>query len=97
VLLDKVICCYPDAEGLIRESQAKTRRGYAFTIPRDRWWVRAGGVLTNLVLRLLGSSFRAYVHDPARIDGWLTGAGFRLRYKANTLNWIARVYVRAHA
>jgi SAM-dependent methyltransferase len=97
VLLDKVICCYPDAEGLVRASQAKARRVYAFTIPRDRWWARAGGVLTNLALRLLGSSFRAYVHDPVRIDGWLAGAGFQLRHQANTLNWLARVYVRTDA
>ncbi len=92
VLLDKVICCYPDAEGLVRASLARAARLYAFTIPRGTWWVRAGAALTNLGLRLLRSSFRAYVHDPEQIDRWITAAGFRRRHEAQTLNWLTRVY-----
>src|SRR5215470_11763244 len=42
VLLDKVICCYPDAAALVQRSARKAKRVYAFTIPRDRWTVRLG-------------------------------------------------------
>ena len=44
VILDKVICCYPDAQGLVERSLAKARRVYAFTVPRDRAFVRFGEI-----------------------------------------------------
>jgi len=41
-ILDKVICCYPDADGLVHKSLSNTRRVYALTYPRDRWFTRLG-------------------------------------------------------
>ncbi len=35
-LLDKVVCCYPDAQGLVQKSLAKTKQVYGLTYPRDR-------------------------------------------------------------
>jgi len=93
-LLDKVICCYPDAETLVRKSLAKTRRVYAFTLPRDRWYTRAGATLMAAVLRLIGSRFRPYVHDPRRVEAWVRGAGFRKQYENQTPVWLTQVYVR---
>jgi magnesium-protoporphyrin O-methyltransferase len=40
VILDKAICCYPDADALVQRSARLAGRVYAFTIPRDRWTVR---------------------------------------------------------
>ncbi|HMK21014.1 MAG TPA: class I SAM-dependent methyltransferase, partial [Terriglobales bacterium] len=36
VILDKVICCYPDADALVQRSARLAGRVYAFTVPRDR-------------------------------------------------------------
>lgn len=92
-VLDKVVCCYPDAEGLVGRSLEKTRRVYALTYPRDRWYVRAAMAVGALFLWLLRSDFRPYVHSPARIEGWITDAGFTKRYEATTLVWLTQVYV----
>jgi 2-polyprenyl-3-methyl-5-hydroxy-6-metoxy-1,4-benzoquinol methylase len=94
VLLDKVICCYPDAERLVRTSVAKARRVYAYTIPRDRWFSRLGAALFAAALRVAGSDFRSYVHDPARIEAWVRAAGFTKRYQNHTVVWLTVVYVR---
>jgi len=94
VLLDKVICCYPDAERMVQTSLAKAKRVYAYTIPRDRWYTRLGVALGALGLRLLRSDYRSYVHDPRQIEAWVTAAGFTKRYENQTLIWLTGVYVR---
>ncbi len=93
-VLDKVVCCYPDAEGLVKASLAKTRRVYALTYPRKRWFVRAGVALLALGLRLLRSDFRPYVHEPAAIRQWIRAAGFMPVYQGWTAVWHTQVYVR---
>jgi magnesium-protoporphyrin O-methyltransferase len=40
VTLDRVVCCYPDAEVLLGAAAARTRQLLALTYPRDRWYVR---------------------------------------------------------
>jgi hypothetical protein len=41
VTLDRVVCCYPDAEDLLRTAAQRARRLVALTYPRNRWYVRA--------------------------------------------------------
>jgi 2-polyprenyl-3-methyl-5-hydroxy-6-metoxy-1,4-benzoquinol methylase len=93
VILDKVICCYPDAQRIVEASAGRARRVYAYSIPRDRWYTRLGAALAALAFRLFGSDFRPYVHDPGRIDAWLAAAGFARRYEHHTLAWLTRVCV----
>ena len=47
VTLDRVICCYPDMERLVRTSAEKARRLYGAVYPRERWWARVGVALMN--------------------------------------------------
>jgi magnesium-protoporphyrin O-methyltransferase len=94
VILDKVICCYPDAQGLVTKSARLAERVYAFTIPRDRLAVRFALGIGRLVLALIRCGFRSYVHDPQAIDGWLTQAGFERVFEDCTFVWLTRVYAR---
>lgn len=93
-ILDKVICCYPDAERIVTASLAKAGRVYAYTIPRDRWYTHLGVALTALVFRLLRSDFRSYVHSPGQIEAWVAAAGFTKRYENRTPVWLTTVYAR---
>ena len=94
-LLDKVVCCYPDAQGLLQKSLAKTKRVYALTYPRDRWFIRLGVEAIACLLRLIRSDFRSYVHDPVQIERWISGDGFEKRFEDQTAAWVTQVYVRA--
>jgi len=94
-LLDKVVCCYPDADGLLEKSLAKTRRAYALTYPRDRWFVRLGVRMWNIALWLLRSDFRTFVHDPERIERLIISEGLEKRFADQTAGWLTQVYVRA--
>ncbi|TAM48454.1 MAG: methyltransferase domain-containing protein [Gammaproteobacteria bacterium] len=93
-LLDKVVCCYPDAEALVTRSVSKTRRVYALTYPRDRSINRLGVRVLDFFLWLVRSGFRTYVHDPRRIESWIAAAGFKKRYENRTFLWLTQVYVR---
>src|SRR5258708_2661441 len=59
VTLDRVVCCYPDVEALLRGA-GRARRMVAFTYPRDTWYVRAAVVLENSWYRARQDPFRAF-------------------------------------
>ena len=58
VTLDRVICCYHDMERLVERSARKARRLYGAVYPREAWWMRLAGSLTNLARRVRRSCFR---------------------------------------
>jgi magnesium-protoporphyrin O-methyltransferase len=65
VVLNRVVCCYPDYEALVGTAAERTRRLLVFSFPRERLLVRAAFGLMNLWLRLIRNDFRGFVH-PAR-------------------------------
>ena len=93
-VLDKVVCCYPDAEGLVYASLDKTNRVYALTYPRNRWYVRMVMEATGWMMKIMRSDFRSYVHDPELIEKWIREAGFDKIYQNNNLVWLTQVYVK---
>jgi magnesium-protoporphyrin O-methyltransferase len=76
VVLNRVVCCYPDYERLLGAAAGRARRLLAFTHPRRNPVSRAvfGGL--NLSLRLRGNDFRGFVHPPAALAGVCAGEGF---------------------
>ncbi len=93
-ILDKVVCCYTDAQALIARSAAKTRRLYAVSFPRQSPFVRMIFRLTASFLKLLRTSFHPYYHSPAQIEKWIAEQGFEKKYHANTFIWAVQVYDR---
>lgn len=91
-ILDKVVCCYPDAASLLKTSIEKTSRVYALTYPRDRWFLKLFSTLAAWVLKLIGSQFRGYIHDPEKIEFWITERGFIKSYENQTMIWLTQVY-----
>jgi hypothetical protein len=75
VVMHKVVCCYPDPDKLVGAAADRAGSMLAMSFPRDRMLTRVGFRLVNGVMRLRGSSFRAYVHPvesilaPARARG----------------------------
>jgi len=94
-VLDKVVCCYPDAEGLVTASLEKTNRVYALTYPRNRWYIRAVMGVTAAVMKIMRSDFRSYVHDPELIEKWISGSGFDKIYQNTNMVWLTQVYLKS--
>ena len=78
--MHRVVCCYPDVDGLVGVAAAHTRRRLLLTYPRERPWTRAGVRVINLFMRLSSSDFRAFVHPVAR----MTAAAREGRARART-------------
>jgi magnesium-protoporphyrin O-methyltransferase len=97
VTLDRVVCCYPDAEGLLWAAAARTRHVLAFSYPRDRWYVRTMIALENFWLRLTGKTFRAFVHAPERMAAVLEASGLVHATQRETLVWMLDLYRRSDA
>jgi magnesium-protoporphyrin O-methyltransferase len=95
VVLDRVICCYPDMDALVRLSIARARRRYGTVYPRDTAWIRVLGGIANAVARLFRQRFRIWVHRTADVDGIVRAAGFVPRLERSTLFWQVVVYERA--
>jgi SAM-dependent methyltransferase len=99
VILDRVICCYADVEGLLANTLAAARRIYAFTVPTSRGWrgvvARLDSWLEHASNRLRGRPCPGYVHDLDLIEERLTAAGFRLRHRDRQRLWHVAIYERS--
>jgi magnesium-protoporphyrin O-methyltransferase len=94
VILDTVLCCYPDVKSLVDNSSSSARRCYAISIPDD---TRLATKAMKLVLPLQRAifrrdSFRFFIHPTRRIREMLEEKGFRLVSKSST-GWIWSVLV----
>ena len=98
VLLDKVICCYPDADTLIARSAAAARRLYAITIPESRgvWGLiaRARWFVFDFIARLRGEDHPRFVHERADVEAKVLAAGFRPLHTGRQFVWFVGVYAR---
>ena len=68
VVMHRVVCCYPDVDGLVGVAADRTRRRLLLTFPQERWHTRAGIRVLNIFMRISGSEFRVFVHPLARMD-----------------------------
>jgi magnesium-protoporphyrin O-methyltransferase len=94
VVLDRVICCYPDMDALVRLSAARVRHRYGLVYPRDRWWIRAGFGVINGFLRLAGRRIRAYIHRTAAVEAIVRAEGLLPRLRRQGIFWQVAVYER---
>jgi tRNA1(Val) A37 N6-methylase TrmN6 len=93
VTLYRVICCYPFYERLLTQALRHAERGFAFSYPKDRWYVRAGVRLEN-AMRRRRTGFRAFVHPASRMRQLIEDAGFTLVSHGHSFMWSADVFVR---
>ena len=102
VVLSRVICCYPEAAGLVDHTAAAAASTYGFVVPRSSGVV---GRLTKLLMRVENAVFRlrrrkfggyrAFVHDVAAIDEQLRRAGLRQVHTQHLrFVWCLAVYQR---
>ncbi len=93
-VMDKVICCHPLGPELVAAALPRTRRLLALSYPRINWLTRAGAGMVNALMRLLGSDFRVYLHDPQRIEAVATAYGFEKRHQAHAGLWQVQLFQR---
>jgi magnesium-protoporphyrin O-methyltransferase len=94
VVLDRVVCCYPDMPALVRESAAKAQKMYGLVFPRTNLLMRAALKILNLWSWLRRNPFRAYAHDPESIARHVHEEGLRRVFVGGTMLWKVELYSR---
>ena len=87
VVMNRVICCYPDMPKLAGAAADHTRGLLVMTFPRDRWWMHLGLSIANLGLRIMGRQFQIFVHSPELILATAAQHGLRTALNRPGVVW----------
>jgi SAM-dependent methyltransferase len=102
VVLNRVVCCYPNVDALMANTLAATKSVFAFSAPVDRG---AAGLLNRVVVKVSNGwyalrrskfrGFRTFVHNLDQIDERVRGAGFVLIQRdRRRVVWECAIYER---
>ena len=75
VIMNRVICCYPDMPRLAGAAADHARQMLVMSYPTGAWWMRVALGLGNFVLWLLRREFHVFVHPPKEIIATATRRG----------------------
>jgi 16S rRNA G966 N2-methylase RsmD len=87
VVLHRVVCCYPDYERLLSAAAAHAKRLLVYSHPPRNPLIRLIISCENLLHRLRGSDFRAFVHPPAAMIKAAEAQGMSVSYRHRGVSW----------
>jgi 16S rRNA G966 N2-methylase RsmD len=87
VVLNRVVCCYPDYERLLGAAAARAERLLVFSHPPRNVASRAFIFVQNLGLRVARKQFRTYAHPPAAMLDVCRANGLRATYAHAGVVW----------
>jgi magnesium-protoporphyrin O-methyltransferase len=67
VVMNRVICCYPDMPRLAGAAADHARRLLVMSFPKERWWTRVIVRMANIGMAMTRREFRIFLHPPVRI------------------------------
>jgi magnesium-protoporphyrin O-methyltransferase len=79
VVMNRVICCYPDMPKLAGAAAEHAKSVLVMSFPSDRWWVRFGLAIANFGFRVIRLQFRVFLHPPALVLAAVEQRGFKTR------------------
>jgi magnesium-protoporphyrin O-methyltransferase len=94
VTLDRVICCYPDAQALVSLSAARARHLYGVVYPQYGWFNTVFVAGLNVVFRLRRCAMRSFLHRPEVVDAIVRSHGLQRRFYRTSFPWQIVVYSR---
>ena len=94
VVLDKVLCCYPDPESLIVRSVAKARTAYVVSYPRDALLARIGFTSMEKLGILLRWSFHPFYHEPSELERLVQQQGMKAVASQTSPIWQVSIFRR---
>lgn len=87
VVLNRVVCCYPDYERLLTAAAEHARRLLVFSHPPRNAISRLFVTAQNLFLAARGREFRIFTHPPAAMMAVLEARGLRPTYAHHGVVW----------
>jgi len=87
VVMNRVICCYPDMPKLAGAAADRTKGLLVLSFPNRRWWTRVGLTVANFGFRVIRLQFRVFLHPPALILAAVEQRGFQTSFNQPGLVW----------
>jgi magnesium-protoporphyrin O-methyltransferase len=94
VVMNRVICCYPDMPKLAGAAADHTRGMLVMSFPNRRWWIRLGLTMANFGFRVIGLQFQIFVHAPDLILATVEHRGLRTTVNQRGLLWQVAAFER---
>jgi len=76
VVMNRVVCCYPDLHRLEGAAAEHALRTLVMSFPKERWWTRLVVWMANAGMALTRRQFRLFLHPAAQI--WTTAESYGL-------------------
>ncbi len=98
VVMDKVVCCYPDVDRLLENASRACKGILVLTVPRDegvvKAMVRLWTFIDDIVEKLRGRRLHWYLHSLKKMDRTLRESGFVRTKKQGSWFWLVLLYER---
>jgi magnesium-protoporphyrin O-methyltransferase len=95
VVLNRVICCYPDMPRLAGAAARHTGAVLVMSFPRRTWWTRLLIGIANVAFRVTRQGFRVFVHEPDRVRATAEREGLRPWHDHRGVFWQVVAFERA--
>jgi magnesium-protoporphyrin O-methyltransferase len=87
VVMNRVICCYPDMPRLVGVAADRTRGVLVASFPKRRWWTRALLAIGNFGFRVIRLEFHVFAHPPEGIRRTAEAHGLKVQTDRPGLFW----------
>jgi len=95
VIMNRVICCYPDMPRLAGAAAERTRELLVMSYPKEAWWTKIGLKLGNSALRATRREFQVFLHPPRDIIAVSEGHGLRTVLNQTGAFWTVAALTRS--
>ena len=95
VIMNRVICCYPDMPRLAGTASEHARELLVMSFPRRTWWMRIAMFLGNTILRATRREFQIFLHPPKSILATSEQHGLRTVLNESGVLWTVAALRRA--
>src|SRR5579864_4028161 len=95
VIMNRVLCCYPDMPRLAGAGADHARELMVLSYPRRAWWMLLPITLGNLALRVTRREFQLFIHSPAQILATAESHGMRTALDERGWLWTVAAVRRA--
>jgi 16S rRNA G966 N2-methylase RsmD len=95
VIMNRVICCYPDMPRLAGTASDHARELLVMSFPKRTWWMRIAMFLGNGILSVTRREFHIFLHPPKRILATSEEHGLRTVLNESGVLWTVAALRRA--
>ena len=95
VIMNRVICCYPDMPRLAGAACDHARQLLVMSFPKRTWWMRIAMLLGNAILGATRREFHIFLHSPKSILATSEQHGLRAVLSESGVVWTVAALRRA--